>query len=59
MSDTIEFTPASFDAFKKLYEKNAAARSENFEFEGHTFVTGYAKYMIEYVEGRHANLRSH
>lgn len=36
--------------FKRTYVHNVA--QEGFMFDGHHFITGYAKYLIEYLTGR-------
>lgn len=50
METYIHFTATLFAEFKKEYERHAAFGREQFVFEGHTFVTSYAKYLIEYLE---------
>lgn len=30
--------------------ENGAGRYDTFEFEGHQFVVGYAKYLLEYLD---------
>lgn len=50
-SGVMEFTPAKLKAFKKEYEKARRDSKEQFGFEGGVFVTTYAKYVIEYLEG--------
>lgn len=37
------------DQFTKLYEHAKANNMEQFEFEGHQFVTGSAKYLLQYL----------
>lgn len=50
--ETITFTPESFRSFKKLWAVSAQQGDEQFTFEGHEFLTAYAKYLIEYIETR-------
>jgi len=54
MSDkvTISWDRAKLERFKQAYKKAVDARSDTFTFDGHDFVVGYAKYLIEYLEGR-------
>ena len=42
--------PDRFKRFKAEYEKQRAAGNAEFTFDGHQFVTGYAKYLIEYLK---------
>ena len=46
---TVTFTPEKLRAFRKAYNK---CTTDVFEFEGHPYVKGYAKYVIEYLEGK-------
>jgi hypothetical protein len=46
-----------FDADKALrlkvsYDKAIESRADQFEFEGSTFLTSYAKYVLEYLRQR-------
>lgn len=36
--------------FKRLYKKAKKGNKESFTFNGRTFVTGFAKHLIEYYE---------
>ena len=36
--------------FKQAYHQATTEQQEEFTFEGHKFFTGYAKYLIEYLE---------
>ncbi len=45
------FTPAKLKALRKAYLAASAASVEQFEFEGQVLVTGYAKYLLEYLDG--------
>lgn len=38
--------------FKKAYQRATELNSYAFEFEGHKFLTAYAYYLIEYLEGQ-------
>ena len=48
----ISFTFKEFNAFKKEYEKVKDNKDFIFDFKGHKFLVGYAKYLIQYLEGR-------
>lgn len=49
----IEWTRPMLARFKKAYEAVCTGdRNAVFTFEGHEFVCGYAKYLIEYLEGK-------
>lgn len=47
---SISFNEKTFIQFVKLYYKSLRDGAEQFEFEGHQFLTAYAKYLIEYLE---------
>jgi hypothetical protein len=49
MRDEMTWTRPKLEQFEKAL---AAATGDVFEFEGHEFVKGYAKYLIEYLDGR-------
>lgn len=49
-SDSIGFTPEKLARFKEAYANALAERKQTFVFEGHGFLTAYAKFVIEYVE---------
>lgn len=51
MTDTIQFTENTYEAFKKAYKKAVEEGKHDFFFNGHQFLTSYAKYLIEYYEG--------
>lgn len=46
----IEFDRAKLARLKTAYEAAKASNMEQFEFEGHTLLVGFAKYMIEYLD---------
>lgn len=46
---TIRFTRDMLVRFKVRYAKAVEAGEVQFVFEGNTFLTGYAKYLIEYL----------
>lgn len=45
----VNWTPEKLEKFKKVYE---GAEERIFIFERHVFDTGYAKYLIQYLEGK-------
>ena len=47
---TINFTPATAKDFKKAYEKAKKDGVDQFTWQGHEFVLGYAKYLIQFLE---------
>jgi hypothetical protein len=49
-SEYIKFTPTKLAQFRTAYEKARDAKVEVFTFEGRQIVTGFAKYLLEYVE---------
>ena len=51
---SINWTRPMLERFKRAYADAINAnpdRNSVFTFEGHEFVQGYAKYLIEYLEG--------
>ena len=44
------WTPEKLARLKEAYAAADKRRRDAFKFDGHTFYTGYAKYLIEYVE---------
>ena len=51
----VSFTPESLVRFKNRYQQTVTLKNEQFDFEGDVYVVGYAKYLIEYLEGKFAN----
>lgn len=47
----VTFTPEKLDLFKKAFVKAVGGEQDQFTFEGREYVTGYAKYVIEYLDG--------
>ena len=47
---TINWTLPMLKRFKKEYQKAVSNKSDLFTFDGNEFVTGYAKYLLEYLE---------
>jgi hypothetical protein len=52
MDRTILWSSEILTLFKKVYTKAVNEKAESFFFMGHEFVTGYAKYLIQYLEQR-------
>jgi len=48
----VTFTPESLARFKNRYEQTVTLKNEQFDFNGDVYVVGYAKYLIEYLEGQ-------
>lgn len=44
------WTPEKLARFKEAYAAADKRSRDAFKFDGHTFYTGYAKYLIGYVE---------
>jgi len=53
--DYITFNKKKLKELKTAYAVAVINRSETFRYEGRVFLTGYAKYVIEYLESRFAN----
>jgi hypothetical protein len=48
----IEWTREKRDAFRSAYERANANKEHVFTFEGHEFFTGYAMYLLQYLNQR-------
>lgn len=46
----MEMTLKDQKNFKAKYKKAVEEKKENFVFNGETIFTGYAKYVIEYID---------
>lgn len=44
------FDQEKLRTFKAVYDQTVSAGRTSFKFEGQGFDTGYAKYLIEYLE---------
>lgn len=51
MTSTIEFTPEMVKEFRKAYSLAIAEGHDMFVFAEKQFLTQYAKYLLEYLEG--------
>lgn len=47
-----DFTPPMLRLVKDGYEKAVAEGAEEFEVQGQTLLTQFAKYLIEFLEGQ-------
>lgn len=50
MTGVISWDVDKLKRFKRAYARALEDKLEVFAFEGHDFVPGYAKYLIEYLE---------
>jgi len=50
--ETVSFTEENFKDFKARYKKAVEKKEESFVFLGNEYVTGFAKYLIEYIENK-------
>jgi len=48
----IQFTEKDFEQFKEIYKLHTTSPKQVFEFQGNEYVSGYAKYLIQYLEGK-------
>lgn len=51
MTVEMRFSKADLKRLKVAYKQAVDAGQDQFTFDGHEFVVGYAKYLIEYLEG--------
>lgn len=47
---TVEFTYPKYKKFKQLYQQAIDSHKRSFIFEGDEWLTGYARYVIQYLE---------
>ena len=50
----VSFTRETLVRFKNRYQQTVTLNNDTFDFEGDVYVVGYAKYLIEYLEGKFA-----
>ena len=48
----VTFTPESLARFKNRYEQTVTLKNTQFDFEGNVYVADYAKYLIQFLEGK-------
>lgn len=53
----VEFTQESWHRFKDRYAQAVLTAEEQFTFEGHEFVTAFAKYFIEFHNNKFASAK--
>ena len=46
------FSENRYHKFKAAYEEAAMAKKEKFEFEGKPYLTRFASYLVEFLDGR-------
>jgi hypothetical protein len=46
----ITFTVHDVQSLRDAYEKALKDRAVTFDWRGHTFVTAYARYLLQYLE---------
>lgn len=49
---SILWTIGRLERFKLAYNNAVKNNDEQFKFDGYDFLTGYAKYLIEYLEAK-------
>ena len=49
---TITWTPAKYKRLRADYEQAVADNELVMTFEGHSLMTGYAKYLLEYLSNQ-------
>ena len=52
MNKNISFDRQTLDQLKGAYGKAVKANEETFVFKGNLMLVSYAKYLIEYLEGK-------
>jgi hypothetical protein len=50
--ETINFDAAKIERFRKRYERAVRDGETVFKFEGKDILVSYAKYVLEYLEGK-------
>lgn len=58
MSDTMQFTSSDTKELRRIYKAAVAMGVESFTFKGHELLVSYAKYLLEYLEGRNVRDRT-
>lgn len=52
MATYIQWSEDMFLRFKRAYNVAVKSGWDKFTFEGHDYLTSYAKYLVEYMEGK-------
>ena len=47
-----DFSENRYRKFKAAYEDATKAKKEKFEFEGHPYLTRFASYLVEFLDGK-------
>ena len=50
--ETVTWTRAKLDSLKETYHEAKKQEAVEFTFDGHRFYTAYARYLIEFLEGK-------
>jgi hypothetical protein len=62
LSPIIEWDRTKLERFRKSYVEAAEGESQGgscvFEFDGHEFLTDYAKYLIQFLDGQFGNTKT-
>ena len=53
----INYTPELLAKLKRQYRHAVEVGQDQFVFEGHDILVAYAKYLIEYLDGRFGKAR--
>lgn len=53
---TINWTPKKYKQLERAYADAMEQKRGTFRFEGHVLVTGYAKYLLEFLRQRFNDL---
>jgi hypothetical protein len=48
----VDFTPEKVKKLRRYYDRAVRAGDDEFVFEGNQLLVGYAKYLLEYLEGK-------
>lgn len=48
----IEIDKDDYLELKRIYKKALEENKDEFTFKGETLIVGYAKYLLEYLEGK-------
>ena len=49
-NELIEFTAQKYKSLKREFDKAVENNKDQFQFEGKTWVTNYAKYALQYLQ---------
>jgi hypothetical protein len=52
MTKTISFDASKYRRLKSAYELAKYCNSDEFEFDGQTYLTSYARYVLEYLKSK-------